>query len=478
MIRRLPALALVVPLLAALAPNPAPGVMPLRPFGSQPQAYAAGTIRPNHLAQAVLDRQVQAAYDAWKARSLRPGCGAGGYVVLAGDDGTALAGAEAHARAMLLVVLMAGHDADAQAIFAGLHAVYRAHPSVHHGDLMSARQAAGCGVPRGEGSATGADLDMALALLLADKQWGGCEAIDYRAEALRIIAGIAAADRHPSGALLWLGSWVGGAGERLQGATRSADVAPAHLRSFARAAEDASWLRLLDAGYALIDTMQTHWAPGTGLVPDLVENALLRPMPATAALLGNVDDGSYGRDACRMPWRLGLDAVLHGEPRARTALARLTAGMRERSGGDPSRVASGYRLNGTVIPGAEMSSLACLAPLGVAALTDHGNQAWLNAVWDAVVTLPPGDEADDSLRVLAMLVMAGHWWAPEAVPGTMCGAPAAPTRATSTAWGRPPATTAPRTAAATRTPVAVRTTPVPTRTPTPRAAIGWSAVRR
>ena len=41
------------------------------PFGSHPQAYAAGAILPNHVAQATLDQATRDFYDAWKARYLK-----------------------------------------------------------------------------------------------------------------------------------------------------------------------------------------------------------------------------------------------------------------------------------------------------------------------------------------------------------------------------------------------------------------------
>ncbi|MDX2167235.1 MAG: glycosyl hydrolase family 8 [Deltaproteobacteria bacterium] len=456
---------------------PSLAISPLRPFGSHPVAYAAGTIQPNHLSQAVLDQQVRAVYDAWKARYLRAGCGSGRYYVAADVDSDNLTVSEAHGYGMLLTVLMAGHDPQAQEIFDGLYGFFRAHPTATHSHLMSWYQNKSCGDAQGRDSATDGDLDIALALLLADKQWGGCEAIDYRAEALRVIADIADGERDPSGRILWLGDWVGGSSDRYRAATRSSDLMPAHLRSFAQASGDASWTQLRDATYELIATLQSTYAASTGLLPDFVESALSTPKPAAANFLEGANDGAYDYNACRVPWRLGSDAVLSGDTRARAAVQRLTTWIRGASGDDPSRIASGYRLNGTVSPGANYQSMAFIAPFGVAAMSDAGNQAWLNAVWDEVVATPVSAEGyyENSIKLLSMLVMSGNWWAPEAVRGTLCGGPpsatASPTRTPTAA--RPSATPT-RTKTATRTPTRTptrRATVTPT--PTPRRGSSW-----
>jgi endo-1,4-beta-D-glucanase Y len=462
---------------------PSLAITPLRPFGSHPVSYAAGTIRPNHLSQSVLDQQVGAAYDAWKARYLRSGCGTGRYYVAAQIDNGNLTVSEAHGYGMLLTVLMAGHDPQAQAIFDGLYAFFRAHPSATHKNLMSWYQGDDCNDAEGQDSATDGDLDIALALLLADKQWGGCEAIDYRAEALKVIADIGAGERDPSGRILWLGDWVGGSSARFKAATRSSDFMPAHLRSFAQASGDGRWTQLLDATYALIDTMQSSYAPSTGLLPDFIESALTTPKPAAANFLEGANDGAYDYNACRVPWRVGTDAALNGEARARSAAQRLTSWIRGATGDDPSRIASGYKLNGTVSSGANYQSMAFIAPFGVAAMGDAGNQAWLNAIWDEVVGTPVSAEGyyENSIKLLSMLVMSGNWWAPEAVRGTLCYAPPTNTptlrrTATPTPTRKPSTPTATRRLTSTPT-IRATATRTPTRratsTPTPRRSGSW-----
>src|SRR5207247_991608 len=59
---------LIIVLVAALA---APAAAVNHPFGSHPFAYAAGSIRPNHVSQSVLDQAVRDFYDVWKTRYVK-----------------------------------------------------------------------------------------------------------------------------------------------------------------------------------------------------------------------------------------------------------------------------------------------------------------------------------------------------------------------------------------------------------------------
>ncbi len=441
---------LLIAVAACAVAVPALAAAPLQPFGSHPVPYAAGTIRPNHLTQAALDQQVRAFYDDWKARYLRQGCGAGRYHVLAKTDASNLTVSEAHGYGMLLAVLMAGHDPAAQQVFDGLYAYFRAHPTDTHRNLMSWYQDTTCANAGGVDSATDGDLDIALALLMADRQWNGCQAIDYHAEALRVIADIAHGDRDPTATILWLGDWVGGSSARYRAATRSSDLMPGHLRSFAAATGDASWSRLLDATYGLVGGLQQGFAPGTGLLPDFIENALTTPVPAAPNFLEGANDGAYDYNACRAPWRLGTDAALNGDARGRAAVQKMSTWIRTASAGAPAAIASGYRLNGAISPGADYLSMAFVAPFGVAAMSDPAAQPWLNAVWDRVVATPASAEGyyENTIKLMSMIVMSGNWWSPEAVPRALCARATATPRATFT----PTRTRTPR-----------RPTPTPTR---------------
>lgn len=396
---------------AAAAPN--------HPFGSHPTTYAAGSILPSHLSQAVRDQAVRDFYDDWKAAYVKQVCGAGRYVVEAKAGGGNLTVSEAHGYGMMLTALMAGHDPNAQTIFDGMFAFFRDHPSGITPSLMSWYQNTACTSVNGNDTASDGDLDIAYALLLADKQWGSCGAIDYLAEAQSVIAGIKGGELDTSKRYVKLGDWVTPTSAPYYDATRSSDFMPDHYRSFLGATGDATWTNVLDRTYQIVDALQDNHSPATGLLPDFVVDPLGTPDPAPGGFLEDANDGAYDYNACRDPWRLGTDFVLGGETRARTAAQAINAWIRTSTGGNPANIKSGYQLNGNPSPNSNYLSMAFVAPLGVGAMVDSTNQTWLNAIWDLVVATPVGAEHyyENTLKLLSMIVMSGNWWAPQAVAG-------------------------------------------------------------
>ena len=405
------ALAIVLLASAATAQN--------HPFGSHPQTYAPGAILPNHVAPATLDQATRDFYDAWKARYLKQTCGAGRYVVESKTQSGNLTVSEAHGYGMLLAALMAGHDPDARAIFDGMFTFFREHPSIYTPALMAWYQKKTCGSAEGGDSATDGDLDIAYALLLADRQWGSCGPIDYAAEAAALLAGIESGEVDASGSYLRLGDWTAPGEPQYYQATRSSDFMPGHLRAFAAASGDAVWTDVLDHTYTVVDGLQTTYSPTTGLLPDFIADPLGSPAPVAPSFLEGANDGAYDYNACRDPWRLGTDFLMSGDARARTAVQRMTTWIRAATADEPEQIKAGYQLNGALSAEADYRSMAFVAPFGVGAMADAANQAWLNDVWDLVVATPLDAEAyyENTLKLLGMVVMSGNWWSPAAVSG-------------------------------------------------------------
>lgn len=388
-------------------------------FGSHPMTYAAAAIRPDHLSQAALDQAVRDAYDAWKARLVREKCGTGRYVVLAGVSSGNLTVSEAHGYGMMATALMAGHDPDARRIFDGMYAYFLEHPSVFTPGLMAWNQNRACGDVAGGDSASDGDLDIAYALLLADKQWGSCGPIDYLAEARRVIAAVKAGDLDATAQYVKLGDWAT-SGDPYYDSTRTSDFMPDHYRSFEAATADAVWAGLLDRTYEIAASIQATHSPATGLLPDFVVAPLTSPAPAPPNFLEGPLDGAYSYNAARDPLRLGTDFIVSGDTRARTVLQKINSWVRGAAGDDPANIKGSYRLDGTFRPADDYLTMAFVAPLGVGAMVDVSNQAWLNAIWDLVAAYPPEDYFEDTLKLLSMIVMSGNWWAPQAVLPPAC----------------------------------------------------------
>lgn len=401
--------------------RPARSVASSYPFGSHPVAYASGSIIPSHLSQATLDQAVRDFYDAWKAEYVREECGTGRYVVRAGVSSRNLTVSEAHGYGMMIMALMAGHDPQAKAIFDGMYAYFREHPSTINPGLMAWNQDKRCHDVEGADSASDGDLDIAYALLLAGKQWGNCGLIDYTAEALSVIAAIQQDELDTTAQYVKLGDWVDPANSYYS-STRSSDFMPDHYRSYQDATGNTAWTGLLDRTYTIVSAIQTNHSPSTGLLPDFIVDPLTSPAPAPPNFLEGPLDGAYSYNAARDPWRLGTDYVLSGETRAKSALQAINSWIRSTTGDDPSNIKSSYQLDGSTAPDYDFLSMAFVAPLGVGAMVDASNQAWLNDIWDLVTATPVEAEGyfENTLKLLAMIVMSGNWWAPELVATPSC----------------------------------------------------------
>jgi hypothetical protein len=383
-----------------------------QPFGTHGAAYASGAILPDHLSQAELDDAVRDFYDYWKGHYLATGCGDGRYYV-AFDGDNSLTVSEAHGYGMLILAYMAGHDPDAREEFDGMVAYYLDHPSANTPALMAWSQGASCANNMGADRASDGDLDIAFALLLADKQWSSGGAIDYRAAAERIIDGIREGDVDAGGHYIRLGDWTS-EGD-FYDATRSSDFMPEHLASFAAATGDPVWTQVADTSYQIMDDLQTGYASTTGLLPDFIRSPLSNPSPVDGTFLENPTDGDYAYNACRDPWRIATDFLVNGDARSRTIAQRMNTWIKTETGGNPDAIRSGYSLEGAVLN--NWVDTAFIAPFGVAAMVDASNQDWLNAVWDRVAGT--GSESGyygDTITLLSLIAMSGNWWSPESAP--------------------------------------------------------------
>ncbi|MEA2698806.1 MAG: endoglucanase [Myxococcales bacterium] len=403
-------------------------------FGTHKFQYPAGTIRPKDA-----DAAVAAFYDRWKVAYLRADCG-GNYIFTGGGTG-ALPGtvevSEGHGYGMVILPLMAGHDPNAQKDFDALYAVFHKFGSINDPNLMSWSIQQGCKIPNGVGdfadSATDGDLDIAFGLVLADRQWGSAGTINYLAEAKKVMAAIKAHEVNPTTNLMMMGDWadikapyyagryVGTTGPyngqephmNFYFGTRPSDYMIDHFRAFAKASGDQSWMAVVDAHHGLVKKMQDGFASATGLLPDFIEHSDSASKPAGANYLESEADGADGYNSCRVPWHLATDFIVSGDTRAKAEVDKINGWIKSKTGSNPAMIRDGYGLDGTTTGTRKVYAFE--APFGVAAIVDASNQAWMDAIWTDMVTNHPAADRgyyDDTLKMLAILIMSGNWFAP------------------------------------------------------------------
>ncbi len=413
-------LAITLMLTACLADDPR------YPF-PQHVDYGADTLLPNQYARTVLDDDVRAFYDYWKDRYLAPaGMDTAGQLlfrVAFGKPGSEQYGttvSEGQGFGMIIVALMAGYDPEAKAVFDGLWSFARAHPSSIDPGLMSWRVSLDSPSADDHDSAFDGDVDMAYALLLANRQWGERyryvpDAVDYAEAASQLLKAILHSTIGPDSHLPLLGDWVEAEGETYNQYTqRSSDVMLANFQAFADFTGQAEWAAVADQSRRTLLQLQRTASPYAGLLPDFIQSSSApkqAPRPAAAHFLEGEHDGDYFYNANRVPLRVGMDALFNRNSRSQQLLAGLSTWMESYHSGNPATIQAGYTLDGYPLAESAYFSSAFVAPLGVAAMAVPGQQTWLNSIYDAV-RQEHQDYYEDSLTLLSLLVMTGNFWNP------------------------------------------------------------------
>ncbi|OAJ74573.1 beta-glucanase [Brevibacillus sp. SKDU10] len=397
-----------------------------RPF-PQHTDYVSGSIKPNHVSQAELDNDVRRIYDEWKERYIKKHPKASNqYYVFYNLEKTvepdnAVSSSEGHGYGMLATVLMAGHDAEAKTYFDGLYRYYKAHPSVINSALMAWQQVKDSkgniidNPDGGNDAATDGDMDIAYALLLADKQWGSSGEINYLSQAKNVINAIMKNEVNYSEGILKLGDWADDSDSKYGKATRTSDFMLSHLKAFEKATGNSKWSKVVDKTYSIQNTLYTKNSSKAGLLPDFAVKKSSSYVPAPPHLLEDKNDGNYYYNACRVPWRLPVDYLMSGDSRAVPQLETLNAWIQKTTSKNPKKVMSGYSLDGKVLPKADFNSMAFTAPFAVSAMIDSQNQEWLNKLWAHMASSPTksNEYFDNSIRLLTMITASGNWWLPE-----------------------------------------------------------------
>ncbi|GJF09185.1 hypothetical protein NGTWS1803_13980 [Mycolicibacterium cyprinidarum] len=386
------------------------GTGPSVPFGSHVKPYAAGTSIPTG-SQTTLDAAVVSLYNKWKSNFL---VSAGNYgLAVKSDDADHPYVAEAQGYGMELTAMMAGADPTAQASFDGILKYVLGHPSSINPGLLAAEQNASFVSVNGSDSATDGDLAVAYALLLADRQWGSAGTYNYKQLAVARINAIKASEMNPNTKLPTLGDW-NTPGDSLYNSTRPSDLMIDHFRAFKVATNDPFWDSAVTAAQNLVTQQQTTYAPSTGLIADFVVNTNTTPKPAPANFLEGKADGQYSYNSVRVPWHLGTDTVVYGDATSKAQVEKITAWFRTKTGDDPSKIVSGYKLDGT--PVVTYLDPEFVATLGPAAMSNPANQAWLDKIWNYTVAQSKASAMNEyyaaSLVLQSMIVMSGNYWAP------------------------------------------------------------------
>jgi endo-1,4-beta-D-glucanase Y len=289
-------------------------------------------------------------------------------------------------------------DKDAQKIFDGLYLFSRVHSSSISKDLMAWQ------IPEVKcenDSAFDGDADIAYALIVADKRWGSKGFVNYKKEAQKVLNAIYKHTIGKQSFLPLLGDWVDENGKKFnQYTTRTSDFMIGHFKAFARFTGDKKWLKVATSvQHATVDVQH----PKTGLVPDFIRyDKKLKKFVAVKEGFLEHKDGEYYYNACRVPFRIGVDALLNGDKTSKKIVQKLSHWVKTTAKNNPINIKSGFKLDGTVI--GDYFSIVFVAPFGVASMVD--DKVWSKKIYDTVKTRHE-NYYEDSVALLSMMVMGG-----------------------------------------------------------------------
>ncbi len=315
------------------------------------------------------------AYNSWKSMFVT-GNGAGGFLRVQSPQHSGGTVSEGIGYGMIAAVY--AYD---RSTFDGLWGYAKLH---FNSDGLMSWQISSSGSIVGMNSATDGDEDMAWALLMASDQWSSTTYLD---DARGVIDAMYATVVAGDGTLK--PDKFGGMFNGVNGVAYDPDYfSPAYYRLFARATNNPAWSGVItDRNYTLLATVSGP----KGVEP----NATSTDNPTAT--------GTYGYNACRMPWRIAMDYCFNGEPRAKAILDKLGPffnGIGAANVGDGYDVATGNQTAGN-------HNMAFIGPAGVVGMA--GWQTLLDGAY-SFGTNSAGDNAyfTNSLRVVMMMMMSGN----------------------------------------------------------------------
>ncbi len=358
-------------------------------------------IKPNNYSQEQMNNFVQTAFNNWRNTYLTSGgCPPGMKRIQAGSAQNYETYSEGIGYGLLILVLMDNSTNNTRSDF---DAVFRYYKNYNDGRNLMHWKIDAAGNVVGQNAATDGDEDVALALLFADKQWGSDGSINYLNEAKTIINALMTYCIEGNTYVLKPGDVFGGSHQ-----TNPSYYAPSWYKLFYNVTGDNRWIQVINKCYSTINYFYTTY--NTALVANWCKADGTR-MESQYRWWNN--DYDYTYDACRVPWRIGMDYLWYGTQHwtnTKNFLLKISNWIKTKTSSNPSAIVDGYDLNGNAI--GQYNNAAFVGPFAVAAMCDSSLQDWLNSLFLRLVNFTTGGGwgyYSDHLRLLTMLVITGNF---------------------------------------------------------------------
>jgi len=349
------------------------------------------------------DNAARTAYQAFKDATVTAD-GAGGFLrVKKPDSGTVIGSTVSEGIGYGMI--LAAYFAD-QPVFDGLWRYEQSHLNAN--GLMDWEIGPDNAVTAGgTGAASDGDIDMAWALIMADRQWGGKGTLDktYLEHAKELINAIWEHEvDHSRGEMLMAGDQWGSVD-----VTNPSYFAPAYFRVFGKVTGQVeNWNKAIATNYTILEKSlnATNGNASNGLVPAWCDSSG-KPVVAYAGAPLH-----FQNDSTRVPFRVGQDYCYFGEPRAKAYLEKITSFY---SGVGATNIVDGYELNGMPRPekatAGGLQAASFVGPAAVGAMSIAAQRPFLDQAYARVATqtLTAGTiYYQKSWTALSLLMLTGN----------------------------------------------------------------------
>lgn len=436
---------------AAYTPPPAPSSSPgvNYPFGARTDgAYPYG-ITVTGYTNSQMDTAIKACYDSWKSLRLKTSPS------FVGADGTPFAGqtitdavyvdspqtivepnqstgdpglysatvSEAMGYGMLLTVLFAGYDTEAQSNFDKMLKLVRARPAYSQSSTAGANlylmdwrlgtRVGKTGTPtdmsfQGGGyNACDGDLDITRALLMAHRQWGSTGTWNYWNEAQANISALKSANFAANGVM-----YVPPIGSQ-HDVSRTSDYMLEHFQVFKAATNDTFWDNAITNSVSLVSSVIASASPSAHLPPGWIYQPFTNPVPSPGGKIESFYEGLYDSNAVRDPWRWATYYVYTGNAGVKTLVTNIVTTIKTSASNSPDQTTWMYYLDGTSYTGTNLYYEPTTVAMTMAgALVDVAHQTWLNDCFTKLTQHFNNGYFSAELSLLSLVLVSGNWWKP------------------------------------------------------------------
>ncbi|MCQ2053792.1 MAG: glycosyl hydrolase family 8 [Fibrobacter sp.] len=342
---------------------------------------------------------IQDHFKTWKKAWMKD---VNGQRYILAPEGTCSTVSEAIAYGMLIMVYMDDGTNGAEQDFKNLYNTW----TQNGGNGAGMNWRIGC--DGGSGSASDADFDAALALIMASKQWNNSQ---YLEDAKKIIGWMKTNDINGS-------SIKPGSG--WNDYFNPSYAATANFRVFGEVTNDASfWNGVISTAYSDLSKCQNS---KTGLVTDWCDWGSHQPTTNSKAAVAQNDNAGFFDDAARTPWRMAWAYYWFGDSDAKKFNDKIVSWMYKETKMSAGAINSGYYPDGTISSKRDnFTSSTFSGGMGLAAASADEPEPYLETVYRTLKNKTSCAQAENcgsgvsgekyypaTLNLLYLLLMTGN----------------------------------------------------------------------